>query len=314
MTGWITGYDGVKRRLPTVLEWRFEYGLGVPCDSFWVKCLWEGSDLGPLDAAVRFHADENGTRCFTGVVDEYELQLDAGGQTAELSGRGMAALLLDNEAEAADYGTATWADLVRRHVAPYGIETVGTLPPASGFSVSYGSSEWQAVYSFARYYGGVTPRFDRLGRLVVSGWEDGPVKRLDDRTPLTRLIRRRNRYGVLSQVLVRDKSRKAVETVNNSAFQALGGQCRRWHTMPGRSSYQAMRYQGQYQLAQSMAGLDQLELTAPAALFAAPGELIQLQRTGWGGNGLWRVISVQTGVRPEGAYTAMTLGRPEWVK
>lgn len=313
MTGWITGYDGIKRRLPTVLEWKLEYGLGTPCDSFWVKCLWEGADLGPLDRAVRFYAEEDGTRCFTGVVDEYELRLDAGGQTAELSGRGMAALLLDNEAEAADYGTATWADLVRRHVTPYGIETIGDLPPASGFSVAYGSSEWQAVYSFARYYGGVTPRFDRLGRLVVSSWADRPVKRLDDKAAATRLICRRNRYGVLSQVLVRDKSRKAVETVDNAAFQALGGRCRRWYTMPGCSSYQAMRYQGQYQLTQSMAGLDEQEITVPTALFAAPGDLVQVQRTGWGGNGLWRAVSVQTGAGPDGAYTALTLGRPEWV-
>lgn len=51
-----------------------------------------------------------------------------------MAGRGMAARLLDNEALGADYQVATVEDILRDHVAPYGIETVrgAELPPVPG--------------------------------------------------------------------------------------------------------------------------------------------------------------------------------------
>ena len=314
MTGYLIGYDQSVRRLPTVLGWKFDYGLATPCDSFWIKCLWEADDLTPLNAAVRFQAEEDGARVFTGVVDEYELHEEQDGRWLEISGRGMAALLLDNEAEAADYDTASWSEIVRRHVTPYGIQVVGgQVPSVDGFSVAYGSSEWQAVYTFARYHGGIIPYFDRMGRLVVQPWQDTTEKLLDDKTAVTGAVFRYQRYGVLSQVMVRDKTRQEVEQVNNYQFQAVGGQCRRWYTMPGRSSYQAMRYQGQFQLEQSMAGLEELEITVPAPFFAAPGELVRVQRTGRGWSGLWRVAQASTGMDDGGCSTVLTLGRPDLV-
>ena len=51
-----------------------------------------------LADAVRFTAEQDGEVVFTGVVDEAECGWDSGGGRLELSGRGMAALLLDNEA------------------------------------------------------------------------------------------------------------------------------------------------------------------------------------------------------------------------
>lgn len=314
MTGYIVRYDGTVLKLPTILEWKFEYGVSTPCDSFEMTVLWESGDVSDLSAAVEFWAEENGERVFTGVVDEFSLRMDASGRRAELAGRGMAALLLDNEAEAADYGTATWADVLRRHVTPYGISAVGTAPPpASGFSVAYGSSEWQAVYEFARYWGGTVPRFDRQGRLVTGPWDDGMVKLLDDKAAVTGMRWREKRYGVLSQVLVRDKVRQTVQTVTDEAFLAQGGRCRRWYTMPGRSSYQAMRYRGQYQLEQSGMERYRLEITVPKALFAYPGELVRVDRHDWACNGLYRVARASTGTDSQGEYTTLALSKPNMV-
>ena len=42
-----------------------------------------------------------------------------------MSGRGMAARLLDNEALSQDYELAAPADILRDHVEPYGIQTEG---------------------------------------------------------------------------------------------------------------------------------------------------------------------------------------------
>ena len=65
------GWDGSQIALPQVIQWKFQYGLGTPCDSFEVRCLWEPEeDL--LAEAVRFTADEGGQRVFTGLVDECE--------------------------------------------------------------------------------------------------------------------------------------------------------------------------------------------------------------------------------------------------
>ena len=146
----------------------------MPCDSFALRCLWDRGLEGGLADLVGFTAWEDGQRVFQGVVDECECRFGDSGSTLTVSGRGMAALLLDNEAQAADYQTATAADILRDHVEPYGIQVAGgyRLPPVEGFSVASGSSEWQVLYDFARYHGGVAPRFDRQGRLVLSPWQD----------------------------------------------------------------------------------------------------------------------------------------------
>ena len=175
MRGELLCWDGRRIRLPDAVEWRFQYGCGTPCDSFQLTCLWEPDSGNDLAEAVSFTAEENGERLFTGVVDECERGWDTAGGTLTVAGRGMAARLLDNEALGADYQVATVEDILRDHVAPYGIEIVrgAELPPVPGFSVDAGSSEWQVVYEFCRYYGGIAPRFDRLGRLVLAPGEEG---------------------------------------------------------------------------------------------------------------------------------------------
>ena len=215
MRGELLCWDGRRIRLPDAVEWRFQYGCGTPCDSFQLTCLWEPDNGNDLAEAVSFTAEENGERLFTGVVDECERGWDTAGGTLTVAGRGMAARLLDNEALGADYQVATVEDILRDHVAPYGIETVrgAELPPVPGFSVDAGSSEWQVVYEFCRYYGGIAPRFDRLGRLVLAPWEEGRRLVLGADAAVTSFRLREQRYGVLSEVLVRDRTTEEVQRV-----------------------------------------------------------------------------------------------------
>lgn len=314
MEGLLTCWDGTKITLPQVTEWAFQYGRGTPCDSFSLTCLWEPEeDL--LAEAVSFTAVEQGETVFTGVVDECERGWDGKGGFLTVSGRSMAARLLDNEALGMDYQVATWQDIVRDHVAPYGVQTVGSgLPAVPGFSVAVGSSEWQVVYEFCRYYGGITPRFDRLGRLVATPWEEGKRLVLGEDAAVTALTLRDQRYGVLSQILVRDKTTGAVQTVDNSDFLRRGGQCRRVLTMPGKSSYQAMRYSGSYQLEQSAEELRQLELELPGAFLAWPGDLVEVRLSKPVGRGIWRVAEAVSGMDENGTYTRLVLGLPDALK
>ena len=316
MTGQVQDSRGRSWALPAPTAWRMEFTAGTPCDSFWLRCPWEaGQDSSPADW-VRFTADHEGERVFTGVVDECQLaQTNGGGSTLEVSGRGMAALLLDNEALGQDYLTATQADILRDHVTPYGVETApgARLPAVSQFSVAAGSSEWSVVYQFARYYGGVAPRFDRRGRLLLTGWQDTREIVVDDRSRVTELVCRDKRYGVLSQVLVRDRYSGAVQAVENGSFRAGGGRARRVITMPGRGTYQAMRYTGQFQLDKSAAELARQEVTLADPFCAWPGDLVRLQREGWDRNGRFRVVRAVSGMDMDGYWTRLELAGPDVV-
>ena len=315
MTAYVTDAGGRRWTLPPAAAWQLEYTAGTPCDSFWLRCPWDGSNEARPESWVGFAAEQDGERVFTGLVDECEVSVDGRGSLLEVSGRGMAARLLDNEALGQDYLNATQEDILRDHVTPYGIAAApgAALSPVAQFSVTTGSSEWSVVYDFARYYGGVAPRFDREGRLVLTGWKDSRELVVDDRTSLISLLRRDRRYGALSQVLVRDRWSGRVEAVNNAAFQRAGGQARRVITMPTRSSYKTMRYSGQFQLNKSAAGLVQVELTVGQGFCAWPGDLVTLRRTGWDWNGRYRAAQVTVGMDEGGCWSRLELAAPDFV-
>lgn len=315
MTGYVTTAAGVRLSLPPPLSWEFEYTSGAPCDSFHLVCPWDRDNTAQPGDWVGFFAQEDGQRVFTGVVDECQASIGRTGSRLEVTGRGMAALLLDNEALGQDYLTATLEDIVRDHVAPYGIELAkgASLPGVSQFSVAAGSSEWTVVYEFARYYGGVTPRFDREGRLVLTPWARGRELLVDESTPVTELVRRDKRYGVLSEVWVRDRYTGSVERVESPAFRAQGGRRRRVMTMPGRSSYKAMRYSGQFQLERSAAEQVQVEVEIPILFYGQPGDLVRLNRPGCLWNGQYRAASARVGADGGGAWTRLELIQPQAV-
>ena len=313
MNAYMTDSGGGRWALPGLTAWRLEYTAGTPCDSFWLRCPWDGENTARPASWVGFLAEEKGERIFTGVVDECEVSLSPGGLTLEVSGRGMAARLLDNEALGQDYLYATQADILRDHVTPYGIKAApgGSLPPVAQFSVASGSSEWSVVYDFARYYGGVAPRFDREGRLVLSGWDDSRERVIGDQTGVLAMTRRDRRYGVLSQVLVRDRWSGQMETLENRAFQALGGQARRVLTTPARNSYKAVRYSGQFQLERSASELERVEATLGEVFSVWPGDLVTVQRSGWGWNGRYRAVQVINGMDQDGLWSRVELAKPD---
>lgn len=310
MNCWVLTGDGRKISLPTVTKWNFNYGMGTPCDSYEVTCLWEMGQELELAGACRFFAENAGERVFTGVVDEYACVLDGRGGRLELSGRGMAALLLDNEAMPVEYQTATAADLVADHIAPYGIQTVGGggLKSVQSFHVTAGSSEWSVVREFMAYYNGVEPRFDQEGRLLMDEPADGALLSVDDRTPVSAMEYRRDRYGVLSQVVVRRRTAAGSQSVTDEEFIAQGGMARRIVSVPNTTGTAAMRYTGDYQLRASRSGMVRCTLTAAGGFLVWPGQLVRVERTGFGANGLYRAVQVQVSCGEEGLFTRMELG------
>ena len=311
MTAFVYTRSGEGWQLPAPLAWELEYTTGSPCDSFWMRCPWDPDNDPEPSAWVRFQATDEKGVLFEGVVDECEASLTADGALLELSGRGMAALLLDNEALGQDYETATLADILRDHAVPYGIAVGETaaMPPVERFSVATGSSEWSVLEEFCRYYGGIAPRFDQQGKLVIAPWRDGEALFIGDSTPVTRMLCRDRRYGVLSEIVVRDRYRHWTQRVNNPRL--ADGRCRRILTMPGKSNFEAMRYNGQFQIERSSAELLRLEIDVPIPFFARPGDLVQVERTGWRRNGRYRTARVTVGTDGSGAWSRLELAPPD---
>lgn len=310
---WVALGDGRELNLPTPVQWKFCYGTGQPCDSFYLRTLWESGRERELSAAARFFAQWNGERVFTGVVDEFAAVCGRDGMYLELSGRGMAALLLDNESMPAVYQRATVADIAENHVEPYGIQVEGGggLPTVSGFSVKSGVSEWSVVEDYACGYGGIVPRFDRMGRLILDGHEDRLGAVLDDDSPVAEWDYRETRYGVLSGVAVRRRSDWGTQWVEDPAFLAEGGCARRVITVPDTTGTAAMRWSADYQLRASRRERVRLTITVAEPFAAWPGELVEVKLSGFGGNGCYRVAQSEAAFGMDGLTTTLVLGEPD---
>lgn len=306
----LTTWDGKSYRLPILLSWTLTYTAGVPCDSMTACCPYDDSMADVLPAATRFTASQDGEIMLRGVIDAYEISLSGQGLLVTLEGRGMAALLMDNESEALTYGTATLGDILGNHVSPYGIscETESSLSGAN-YAVVSGSSQWKALRGFTHRYGGFDPYFTRDGRLVIRPlWGSGRTLRADKNTPLRSLRRREQRYGVISEMLIQDKVQGISHRVINEEFTQKGG-CRRHVLYMPRSTADERRYTGEYQIAQS--ALDQLEITleVPLPFAAFPGDRLYLALEQLGPGDTYDVVESRCCLDESGERTEIVLSR-----
>ena len=277
MTGIVTDYAGFDWELPTLLEWEVEHGLGTPCDSFTVRFAYDVSLQGVLENAVEFRGIHNGSVVCRGVVDEFIATADSGGAVVELTGRGRQARLLDNEAAAVVYYGVGLDFLLENHVRPWGVTDIrisGDYGRASVLQVNAGMSQWGVLELFCRFSGGALPRFSPDGTLIL-GEEPGIVRVVDENVAVVWQRWSQQRYGVISQVLVNNRSWGS-QVVDNAFFQERGGRCRRVVSSPRRSGYDALRYTGEYQIQQSQRNwrICQVELASQFAAF--PGDRVWL--------------------------------------
>lgn len=309
----LVNYKGAKYKLPTLLSWDFSYGLGSPCDAFELSFIYKKSMLGTLSDATRFCAEFNGDRVFTGVVDEFELRADENGMLAVVRGRGMAALLLDNEAGIAEYYPASLELILEKHVYPWGIKNVraASLPNVQGFKVSSGQSQWGVVENYAWFCGGIRPRVDRDGVLLLNGEKGRELEMSGDAAIIGSQSYTEKRYGVISSALVINKSLGISSLVEDEKFIARGGACRRVVTVPKLTWYDAMRHTGAYQLERSKEGSALMTLSVPSLFAAFPGDSIKLTDSPLGLRGLYYVEKSRCRAGGSEAGTTITLSKLE---
>lgn len=296
--------------LPPLLSWRVTHTGTVPCDSFSVTFVYSREMGQALQTAAGFAAAEDGQTVLRAIVDEYTVDLDGGGLTATVSGRGYAARLLDNESRPVTYESATLREILRNHAEPYGITCAETadLRAGSVYTVAAGSSQWKAVDSFCRTYGGFSPRFSREGALLAAPERAGRTLTIGPGDPVLACSLREDRYGVLTEALVIDKTRNKDFSVKNQEMIDKGGQCRRVIYTPGQSTWAAMRYTGEYQIQQSKGDAWSLRVTLPGSFLAFPGDraAVSLERMGLAGT--FRVAEAENRFDSRnGATAALTL-------
>ena len=311
MNGFLTGFDGSVWALPPLLRWEAEHGLGSPCDAFSVSFLYESDFLEMLDAATRFRAEHEGETVFSGVVDEYEIRVGQKGAVVTVRGRGLAALLLDNEAEAAEYYNPGTAFILQNHVYPWGITEVrtGAEIRTGLLSVSGGSSQWRVVEDFFRFCGGIQPRFSKERILLLDG-SGGRDLLLDGSAAITEQVYTGTRCGVISEVLVKMRN-GAQSLVENEEFKARGGNCRRVVYVPRKVGFDGMRHTGAYQIQRSEEDRRLCRITLPQLFAAFPGDRVTMTESPAGLHGRFTVCGSRSWANAETAGTVLDMRQEE---
>lgn len=311
MTGRIITCDHRIFDLPPLTKWQVTYTGSVPCDSYSVTFPYEAEMAEPLRLAAGFLAMDGETVLLRAIVDEYTVDLAADGLTATVSGRGYAARLLDNESRPVTYQGATLDEIVRCHAEPYGISAaeVAMVSADSVFTVAAGSSQWKVLEDFCRTYGGFTPRFRRDGKLVAAPEEDtGRQLVIGTDSPVLSCSLREDHYGVLTEVLVIDKTQNIFYSVYNQDMIDRGGQCRRVVYTPGQSTWAAMRYTGEYQIQRSREEAWSVTVRLPGGFQAFPGDVVRLELDRMGLAGAYRVAEAEnTASASSGEIMTLTL-------
>lgn len=265
--------------MPAPLSWRIARTGSVPCDEMEVTCAYDGELIDVLSRCDRFAAYEGEQPVLLGVVDDYAVSVGKEGRLLTISGRGMMARLLDNEAEAEDYQRATLAEILRRHAQSWGISCREPENKNAGgiWRVTSGESQWSVVSGFCRAALGYEPYLTELGELVCRPLRgSGKEVAVDEGSPVLACVLRDKRYGVISEMLVKDRS-GGEERVVNEGFVARGGSRRQVLYMPRRSGGDDMRRTARWQIEQSARGAKQVEMTLAGAFLAKPGDTVQLR-------------------------------------
>ncbi len=297
--------EGRTYDMPALLRWELTYTGGVPCDSFFARCAYSAQMADILPKVTRFMALEDGETEFFGVVDDYTVSCGTDGLMLEVNGRGMAALLLDNECEAGSYEGATMAEILRRHVLPLGIECTVNEAGKDCFSclVASGDSCFSVLEESAKKCG-VRPYFTKEGKLELRR-SRAAVHTLDGSFPLLAALWREKRYGVISEITLIDRSSGARTSVKNEGFLARGGLCRR--VLYAAKNDSAPIETSREKIAASCEDSRALTVTAAGKLAFLPQETVRVALSALGIAGDFRVRELVRCADGSGEITEVTL-------
>lgn len=307
MTGVLILADGSRVTLPTLLEWRFLHTDGTSSDSFSMAFCYESQWEAVLHKAVRFEGREKDVLRFYGIVDEYEVSWDEKGLRAQVFGRGLAGLLMDNEVAQKEFYWVRLGDILKNYVTPYRIPAVRYAENfrLTSYAVDYGESCWDALCGFCLWGAGIQPRFLADGTLVISG-EMGNERTLTEGS-IQKLCWRQTRYGVYSTVTAKYVGTNYEQRVSNAEFLALGGCAAHRMTIPRKNRCRAGLRSIQRTLEDSKKEFRVLEVTVPELFWAWPVDVVTVRLPVMGVSGRFQVVETENSVDSGGSQCKMTL-------
>ena len=310
MRGYIQTCDGAQFALGSMLSWEITLTGGVPCDEFCVRCAAEGEVAPVMERAVRFFARRGGEDVFCGVVDAYAITKNERGTVLCIEGRGMAALLLDNEVQSQTYQYVTAGELIRTLAVPLGIQCGECAQlAASNFSIEAGASVWGALESFAKASARYLPYMSTMGVLSLAPCSQDILHVIGGASPLLDFTYESRRYGVISEILTIPRGGGYGQTVRNERFCALGGSCRRVVYLPAKGKAVSRADTPQYQIEQSEKDARVLCVTLEGWSNVFPGERVQFLRGEPEIDGIYRTAQRQSVCEGGGERTILTLWR-----
>ena len=280
MRGEVRTPGGEILTLPELISWRLIHTDGRSADSFEITFPTQKDLLLPLCRGAGFHASENGSVVFCGVVDEVEA-VWADAFTTTLCGRGLAARLMDNQAEAAQYYNLDMDTVLDRYVRPWGVDRIrveGGPWRAQLVSVGAGCSCRKVLEGFCRISGAPAPWFSPDGTLQIA--RGAGRHTLGDEDVLSAKWRL-CRYGVITEQRVHDLTTGAVTTAVDPVLQTYDVDCRRIATRSGPFTHITERTARQ-RIEEAARDLIVLELTLPGSHPARCRDLVQVRLSALG--------------------------------
>lgn len=293
MTGVVVSSAGARKQLPALLQWSVKRTDGDPCDSFSVQFVCTPETRALLEQATEFQAYVGARVVFTGIVDDFELRMDCGGVLAELTGRGMAARLMDMQTPAAEYVSAQLEDILAAYVRPCGITKIDAeaMGAVQNFVVQTGGTCYQALAGFCRHSAEIYPRFLADGTLVLRKEKAGKSIRLAGGILEAQYVR--NRYGVAAEQVLINTRNGSFETASYPEFRALGGTRVQYAGRTGdkiRASFRTARQR----LDDTKRDERLLTLTLGGSFLAEPLDRVTLALEALGLDGTWTVQEAQS--------------------
>jgi len=295
--------------LPVLTGFTLDTGLWDGCGSFQVEFPWDLSGCSALEQAQELTFLDEGQTVFVGTVDEVEMELGSRGRLCRITGRSLAARLLDNQAPGCEFAAAQLEEILRRYVTPFGITQVqaDSLPPVSGFLAETGSSCWQVLAGFCRHSAEVRPRITADGTLVLRRHPTGKQIVITDSCGCTELCRRIQRYGRISRQILTNRVTGAAYVWDNEKFLAENGQSQRVTTQSG-SLIRATWRTAQQRIDDAEREREVLRITMPGGFLAEPGDTAKLQMSGLAVEGNYTVRWARTVLDGNGLRCSLELG------
>ena len=305
MTGFLTA-NGAATELPELLQWNIRLTDGDPCDAFSLSFAFRLEYREVLQKADGFFAVEGSRRVFTGVVDDYELSLTKNGCLAEVTGRGLAAKLLDTQVRAAEYLSAQIEDILREYVTPCGITRVetGEFSPVANFVVETGYTCWQVLAGFCRHSAGVFPRFREDGTLVLK--KETPKGSIVLRDRAEAAWYSDDRYTEIARQILINTRNGQMQEAKNDLFLARGGSRVRVAGWTGNKIRAVWRTAAQ-RIEDAERSARTLSLRIPGIFLAFPGDRVQAEESALGISGSFTVQAAESACDETGRTCLLTL-------